>query len=123
MERAQVTRWLEAYVAAWKSGDRDEIRALFSEDVHYRYHPYDEPLVGRDAVADSWLEDPDAPGSFDAHYECFAVEGDAAVAVGTSTYRDADGKVARVYENIFLLRFDADGRSTEFTESYMKRPA
>ena len=122
MERTEVTRWLEAYVAAWKSGDREEIRDLFGEDVRYRYHPWDEPLAGREAVADSWLEEPDPPGSFEARYECFAVDGDAAVAVGASTYRNPDGTVARVYDNVFLLRFDADGRCSEFAELYMKRP-
>ncbi|HWN21603.1 MAG TPA: nuclear transport factor 2 family protein [Gaiellaceae bacterium] len=122
MDRSQVTRWLEAYVAAWKSGERDEIRELFGEDVRYRYHPWDEPLVGRDAVADSWLEEPDPPGSFEARYECFAVEGDSAVAVGASTYRKADGTVSRVYDNVFLLRFDADGRCSDFTEWFMERP-
>ena len=122
MERTEVTRWLEAYVAAWKSGDREEIRDLFGEDVRYRYHPWDEPLAGREAVADSWLEEPDPPGSFEARYECFAVDGDAAVAVGESTYRDPDGTVARVYDNVFLLRFNVEGRCSEFAELYMKRP-
>ena len=82
MSAAEVTSWLERYVAAWKSGARDEIGDLFAADVRYRYHPFDEPLVGREAVVDSWLENPDAPGSFDASYSCFAADGDAAVAVG-----------------------------------------
>ncbi len=123
MERADLSRWLERYVAAWKSGERREIGDLFSENVRYRYHPYDEPLVGRDAVVDAWLEEPDVPGSFDAGYEGFAVDGDAAVAVGASTYREPDGSIARVYDNVFLLRFDADGRCSDFTEWYMKRPS
>jgi ketosteroid isomerase-like protein len=122
MSAAEVTQWLERYVAAWKSGDRDEIGELFAEDVRYRYHPPDEPLVGRDAVVESWLAEPDAPGSFDASYSCYAADGDAAVAVGTSTYLDSDGSIVRVYDNVFLLRFDQDGRCSEFTEWYLKRP-
>ena len=122
MRRDDVSRWLERYVAGWKSGDRAEIEALFSDDARYRYHPYDEPLVGRAAIADSWLEDPDRPGSFDARYECFAADGENAVAIGTSTYFGRDGEVARVYDNVFALRFDADGRCSDFTEWYTKRP-
>ena len=122
MRREDVAGWLERYVAGWKSGDRDEIEELFSEDARYRYHPYDEPLVGRAAIADSWLDDPDEPGSFDARYECFAVDGDAAVAIGTSTYFGAGGDVQRVFDNVFVLRFDAAGRCSEFTEWYTKRP-
>jgi ketosteroid isomerase-like protein len=122
MRREDVSGWLERYVAAWKSGDRDEIEALFSDDARYRYHPYDEPLVGKAAIADSWLEDPDPPGSFDASYECFAADADAAVAIGTSTYFGKGRKADRVYDNIFALRFDAEGRCTEFTEWYVRRP-
>jgi hypothetical protein len=122
MRREDVSRWLERYVAGWKSGDRVEIEALFSPEARYRYHPYDEPLVGRAAIADSWLEDPDTPGSFDAGYECFAADGDTAVAIGRSTYVGTDGEVDRVYDNVFVLRFDAEGRCSDFTEWYMKRP-
>ena len=122
MGAAAVERWLERYVAAWNSGDREAIGDLFSEDVRYRYHPPDEPLIGRAAVVESWLEEPDAPGSFDATYSCYAADGDAAVAVGASMYRDSDGSIVRVYDNVFLLRFDADGRCSEFTEWFMKRP-
>ena len=122
MGREDVSRWLECYVAAWKSGERAEIEGLFSEDAHYRYHPYDEPVVGRPAIADSWLNDPDRPGSFDAGYECFAADGATAVAIGTSTYFGADGEVDRVYDNIFALRFDGEGRCSDFTEWYVKRP-
>ena len=44
IDREGVSRWLDAYVAAWKSYDRDQIAALFSDDVEYRFHPYDEPV-------------------------------------------------------------------------------
>jgi len=122
MRREDVSRWLERYVAAWKSGDRDEIEALFSDDAQYRYHPFDKPLVGRAAIADSWLNEPDEPGSFDASYDCFAADGDSAVAIGTSSYFGGDGEIERVYENVFVLRFDPRGHCSAFTEWYMKRP-
>ena len=115
--RADVDAWLERYVAAWKSYDGAEIEALFGEDARYRYHPWDDPVVGREAIADTWLEDRDEPGSFDASYECYAAEGDRAVAVGTSSYARGD-----VYDNAYLRRFDPDGRCSEFTEWFMKRP-
>lgn len=122
MRREGVSRWLERYVAAWKSGDRGEIEALFSDDSRYRYHPYEEPVVGRAAIADSWLDDPDRPGGFEASYECFAADGEVAVAIGTSTYFGTDREVESVYDNIFALRFDAEGRCSDFTEWYTKRP-
>ena len=131
MDRADVSRWLDDYVEAWKTYDRDRIAALFTEDVEYRYHPYDDPIVGRDAVVDSWLgegdhEDAstqDEEGTYDASYAPVAVDGDFAVATGSSTYLERPGgSVEKVYDNCYVMRFDAEGRCREFTEWFMKRP-
>ena len=61
IDRAAVDRWLDDYVDAWKTYERDAIGALFADDVEYRYHPYDEPIRGRDAVLESWLGEGDHP--------------------------------------------------------------
>jgi ketosteroid isomerase-like protein len=132
MDRDTAQTWLDDYVEAWKSYDRDAIAALFAEDVSYRYHPYDEPLVGRDAVVGSWLGENDAdgastrdaPDTYDAHYTPYAVDGDTVVATGTSVYQDhPDGPVTHTFDNCFLIRFDDEGRCVEFTELYMERPS
>jgi hypothetical protein len=131
MDRDTAQTWLDDYVAAWKSYDRDAIAALFARDVAYRYHPYDEPLVGRDAVVDSWLGENDAdgastrdaPDTYDAHYTPYAVDGDTLVATGTSVYQDhPDGPVTHTFDNCFLIRFDDYGRDVASTELYMERP-
>ena len=131
MDRTDVVRWLDAYVEAWKTYDRERIAALFAEDVEYRYHPYDEPVKGRDAVVASWLgqdehegaSSRDAEGTYDASYAPVAVDGDIAVATGSSTYYERPGgAVQKIYDNCFVMRFDADGRCREFTEWFMKRP-
>jgi ketosteroid isomerase-like protein len=132
MTREDVQRWLDRYVAAWRSYDREAIEGLFSEDVEYRYHPYDEPVRGRDSVVEAWLgegehEDAstrDEPGTYDASYVPIAVDGDLAVATGSSTYRaKPGGPVDRIYDNCFVIRFDAEGRCREFTEWFMERPS
>ena len=131
MDRGSAQDWLDRYVAAWLSYDPDEIAALFSDDVRYRYHPYGEPVVGRDAVVRSWLEEEevegastrDAPGTYDAEYAPVAVDGDVVVATGSSRYRDTpDGPVVRSYKNCFVMRFDDDGRCRDFTEYYSREP-
>jgi len=122
MDAERLTRWLADYVEAWKSYDRESIAALFAERASYRYHPADEPIVGVEAIVDSWLDEPDAPGSYEARYEPYAIEADRAVATGTSTYFDKAGEVRAVYDNCFVLRFDPAGRCCEFVEWYVKRP-
>ena len=121
MDRSEAAGWLDRYIEAWMSYDPAAIGALFSDDVEYRYYPNDDPLRGRDAVVASWLEDRDDPGTFDAHYEPVAIDGDVVVATGTSTYRSGDGAVHRIYDNCFVMRFDASGRCRWFSEWYVKR--
>ena len=121
MERSDVERWIDDYVAAWRSYDRDAIAALFTEDARYRYHPWDEGVTGRTAIVDDWLSERDDPERWSAEYRPFAVEGDAAAVVGRSTYTQPDGSVRKDYENCFLIRFGADGRCSEFTEFFMER--
>lgn len=122
MTRDDVQDWLDAYVAAWRANERDLVAALFTDDAVYRWRPYggdDRAARGREAIVDSWLEEPDSPDSWEARYEPYAVDGERAVAVGWSRY-DADGEEpARTYHNAFLLRFGPDGRCAEFTDYYM----
>lgn len=65
----------------------------------------------------------DEPGTWEAEYRTLAVDGDVAVAIGSTTYSlEPDGPVDRIYDNCFVLRFDGDGRCRQLTEWYVKRP-
>jgi SnoaL-like domain len=131
MSHDDVQAWLDRYVQAWQSYDGDQIAALFSEGAEYRYHPWDDPVRGRDAIVDSWLNpggdatQRDVAGTFEASYRPYAVDGDVAVAIGRSTYWiDASrAEVFRLYHNTYLLAFDASGGCRSFTEFFMKEPA
>jgi ketosteroid isomerase-like protein len=128
--REQVQDWLDRYVEAWRTYDAAAIGDLFSDDVEYRYFPYDEPVRGRGAVVDTWLRpggDPtmrDAPGTYEARYEPWAVDGDRAVAIGRSRYWSDASRTepTETFDNCYLLRFDEDGRCSAFTEYYVKAP-
>jgi ketosteroid isomerase-like protein len=126
-DREHVERWVADYVAAWKSYDRDEIGALFAENAEVRYHPWDEPIAGRDAIVESWFgagegaPGKDEQGTYEGSYTPVAIDGDLAVVTGTSTYaKEPGGPVDQTFHNCFLIRFDADGRCSEFAEWYME---
>ena len=87
MTHDDVQGWLDATwppgrpTTRWRSG-------LFAEDAEYRYHPADEPIVGRAAIVASGdpggRERRDEPGTYAARYEpCRRGSG---VAVGWSRY-------------------------------------
>jgi ketosteroid isomerase-like protein len=117
MTHDDVARWLHDYISAWRSYDPGAIGALFSDDAEYRYHPWEEPLRGREAIVADWLAHRDDPGTWSAEYRPWVVEGDRAVAIGASRYDDERGK--RTYHNVFLIEFDPDGRCRDFREIYL----
>ena len=122
MTHADLQDWLDRYVIAWRANQREPIEELFTEDAVYRYRPYgddEHATIGREAIVKAWLEEQDAPDSWRAEYHPFAVEGDRAVATGWSRYLASDDEPERIYHNVFLMRFAADGRCAEFMELYM----
>ena len=117
MTSAQVQGWIDAYVEAWRTYDGAAISELFAQDATYRYHPYDDPERGREAIVRSWTEEPDAPGSWEAEYRPLLIEGDRAVITGETRYRDGE-----VFSNLWVLEFDGEGRCSDFVEWYMQQP-
>ena len=116
MDHASFQAWLDRYIDAWRSADPAAIGDLFSSDARYFYGPYRDPVVGRDAIVASWTSNPDAPGSWEAEYRPLAIDGAVAIATGESRY--SNGKA---YSNIFVCRFDDQGRCSEFREWFMER--
>lgn len=125
-----VSAWLARYMRAWETYDPELVGDLFTEDAEYRWHPWDEPEVGREAIVTAWLNpggnasSRDEPGTFAGDLQPFVGNGNRAVAVGTCTYwTDATrSKVDRIYYNNWLLEFADDGRCKSFVEYYMKPP-
>ena len=71
-----------------------------------------------------WLtpDNRDEPDTWEARYEPFAVDGDRAVATGWSRYFATGDAAEKMYHNVYLMEFDADGRCRSFTELFMQEP-
>lgn len=123
----EVQRWLDGYIAAWRSYDSNAVGELFSDDAEYRYHPWDEPIRGRAEIVRAWVSpegnesDRDEPDSWDARYEPYAVDGSRAVAVGWSRYFAQGEEPEKLYHNCYLLEFDAGGKCRSFTEFFVEQ--
>ena len=123
MDKALVVDWLRAYVRGWETYDPEAIGSLFSEDAIYSYHPYDEPVVGRQAIVESWLKDPDSPGTYEASYAPIAIDGNVAVVNGRSRYfsDSSRSRQTKEWDNVFVIEFDNYGRCRSFREWYVAR--
>lgn len=124
MNHDSLQRWLDHYLEAWRTNDPAAIGALFSDDAIYYRSAYSGPIHGRAAIVAFWQAEPDEPATWAAQYAPLVVEGDSGVAMGTTRYFSEPGsaEVSDEYANVFLVRFDAEGRCREFREWWMQRP-
>lgn len=121
IDRSSVEDWVAAYRQAWESNEEADIRGLFTEDAAYCGRPASRPWVGHAAIVAGWLEHADAPGETDFSAEPLALDGDLAVVRCVTTY--PSGAKSGVYDNLWVIRFAADGRAEEFTDWWIERPA
>ena len=110
--------WVDAYVRAWNSNDPAAIGALFAPDAAYYTEPHRPPWRGRDEIVRRWLDRKDEPGDTGFRWHPVAVTQDVAVVQGETVYRTT----SQTYSNLWIIRFDAEGRCTEFTEWWMQHP-
>ncbi len=112
--RAGVTTWLEGYERAWRSTGTAALRELFSQDATYQLSPYDQPVLGLDAIATMWERERAGPDEqFTLSCEIVAVEADIAVVYAQVLYA---GPPPRPYRDLWVLRFDQAGRCGAFQE-------
>jgi ketosteroid isomerase-like protein len=123
---AALKEWTDRYERAWRANDAGQVAGLFTDDAVHRWHPWETPeqgARGRDDIVEQWLKDPDDPSSWTMEFEPVAVNGDLGVVRGITRYAAAEGKPARTFHNVFLVRLADDGRCSDFVEYYMEQPA
>jgi ketosteroid isomerase-like protein len=113
-DRAAVRRWVEAYEHAWRTPGTAAIPALFTVDATYLHSPYEEPVVGVDAIGRMWEEDREGPNEmFTLSTEVVAVDGQTAVVRAEVKYGQP---VHQKYRDLWILQIEADGRCSWFEE-------
>lgn len=113
-DRPTVSRWIVDYEQAWRAPGTDRLAGLFSTGATYLHSPYEEPVVGLDAIGRMWEDDRDGHDEvFTLATEILAVE--VALAVVRAEVRYGD-PVRQEYRDLWVLRFDDDGHCTCFEE-------
>ncbi len=112
-----VAAWVDSYLRAWHSNSPADIAALFTVDARYFTAPYQEPWLGREAIAAGWVARADEPGSFSFEWELISSTPDAQVVRGTTRYPHT------TYSNLWVIRLTDQQTCREFTEYWMEHPA
>lgn len=113
-DRAMVSQWLADYEAAWRAPGTEGLAGVFTHDARYLQSPYEEPVVGLDAISRMWDQERDGPGEvFTLATEIVAVDGATAVVRAEVLYGDP---VRQEYRDLWVIRLGNDGRCGWFEE-------
>ena len=106
--------WIAAYERAWRTPDTASLADIFTADARYLAGPFEEPLVGLEAIATFWESERDGPDeTFALNSELVAVDGSTGVVRAEVIYGEPP---RRPYRDLWVITLDADDRCSAFEE-------
>ena len=108
--------WLEKYGEASREGDPQASANLFSQDAEYYESPFDDPIVGRDAIYQYWSAGAENFRDQESTYEILSVKDDLGIARWQSRFTNNNTGKRLALDCIFLAEFDIDGKCSVFRE-------
>ena len=113
-DRVNVSSWVAAYEDAWRAPGTAGLAEIFTDDAVYLHTPYEEPVVGLDAIRRMWDADRDSPDEvFTLATSILAVDGATAVVRAEVRYGDP---LRQEYRDLWILRMDDHGHCRWFEE-------
>jgi SnoaL-like domain len=112
MTRTDVEAWVAAYERVWRTPGTDLLGELFTEHASYLPSPWEEPLVGLDAIGRFWEAERVGPDEgFTLSTQVVALDGPVAV-----VRAEVDYATGNRWRDLWVLRFATDGRCEAFEE-------
>lgn len=114
--------WLRAYQRAWETGDPDAAVALFADDAAYYETPFDEPMVGAEAIRRYWSEGAEqAQADVRFRYTILSTAGRTGVARWSAAFERVPSGVGVELDGVLAAEFDTSGRCQAFGEWWHRR--
>ncbi len=112
--------WVDELATSWRNLDPTAIAALFTTAASYHRHPFRDPLVGRDEIAEAWTEQL-ASGIFrEVRFGTPVIDGDRGAVEWWSMSGESGVDVTQT--GVLFLTF-TDGLCSSLREVWMDEPA
>ena len=112
----EFSQWLEMYGKASKENDPQASADLFAADARYYETPFDEPMVGRDAIYRYWNEGAQTLKDKESTHEILAVNDHLGIARWQTKFTSISSGERLALDCVFLVEFDDDGKCRVFRE-------
>ncbi|MCL4833912.1 MAG: nuclear transport factor 2 family protein [Caldilineaceae bacterium] len=116
LTREYFQQWMETYGRASAENDPQASANLFAQDARYYESPFDEPMVGRDAIYEYWSKGAQTLKEKAASFEILAVNGDTGIARWQSKFTVIESGKRLALDCLFVVEFNNDGLCQTFRE-------
>lgn len=110
------TTWLTEYGRASAVNDPRASADLFAPDARYYENPFDEPMVGREAIYEYWNKGAQNLKDKESTFEILAVKGGTVIARWRSSFTVIESGKRLALDCLFVAEFDDGGLCRTFRE-------
>jgi ketosteroid isomerase-like protein len=122
LELETFNAWLETYGRASRENDAQASAALFAPNAHYYETPFDEPMIGRDAIRKYWEMGAQRLKDKESTYEILSIRGNTGIARWQSRFTDFASGRRLALDCLFLVEFDENDLCRVFREWWHVKP-
>lgn len=112
----QFSRWLEMYSKASQENNPQASADLFALDASYYETPFDEPMLGRDAIYQYWNEGAQTLKDKESSHEILSVSDNLGIARWQAKFTSIQSGKRFALDCVFLVEFDDEGKCRVFRE-------
>jgi|ERR1700730_538209 len=121
MDETTFKHWLDAYGRAWENRDPRAAAELFAEDGSYQVTPFLEPMRGRPAIFEYWLEVTRTEKEIEFKCEVLAVTSEFGIARWRASFIRTPPGLKTELDGIFLIVLATEGRCSSLQEWWHKQ--
>ena len=113
--------WMDRYGKASENQDANAVAELFTPNAKYYETPFDDPMVGREAIYQYWSEASQDLKDVRFSYEILAVKGNLGIALWQGNFVNLKSGNQVALDGVFLVEFEEPGQCCIFREWWHSR--
>lgn len=109
-------KWMDMYGKASEDGDPKASAELFTQNAEYYETPFDDPIIGQDAIYRYWSDAAQYLKDVRFSYEILAATGNLGIALWQAKFFSIKSSNYVVLDGVFLVEFDEQEKCSRFRE-------
>lgn len=109
-------KWMDLYGKASEESDPKAAAELFTHNAEYYETPFDDPIIGQDAIYRYWTEAARYLKDVRFSYEIVTVAGNLGIALWQAKFVNVRSGNHVELDGVFMVEFDQDQKCSRFRE-------